>query len=95
MDMPLKPNILDDISKDVSSKSVIDSPFNQLTTSVAALDSGSTAAGKIHFSLGPRSNNARRRIGAATTHWDPSTDEYASDRLHYRSNGDRECKWRF
>ena len=93
MDMPLKPNILDDISKDVRSKSAIDSTFNRLITLIIALDSGSTAAGKVHFSIGPRSNNARRRIGAATTHWDTSTDKYASHGLHYRGNGDRECKW--
>ena len=44
MDMPLKPNILDDISKDVRSKPAIDSPFNRLVTSIVALDSGSTTA---------------------------------------------------
>ena len=30
MDMPLKPNILDDISKDVCSEIAIDSLFNRL-----------------------------------------------------------------
>ena len=44
MDMPLKPNILDDISKDVRSESAIDSPFNHLIDCIVALDSGSSTA---------------------------------------------------
>ena len=44
MDMPLKPNILDDISKDVRSRSANDSTFNRLMTCIVALDSGSTTA---------------------------------------------------
>ena len=93
MDMPLKPNILDDISKDVRSDTAIDSPFNRLIMCIVALDSGSSTARKIHFSLGSRSNNARRRIRAVTTHWDTATDKYASDRLYYRGHGNRKCKW--
>ena len=44
MDMPLKPNILDDISKDVRSESAIDSLFNRLIICIVALDSGSSTA---------------------------------------------------
>ena len=44
MDMPLKPNILDDISKDVRSQPAIDSPFSHLLIRTVALDSGSTTA---------------------------------------------------
>ena len=44
MDMPLKPNILDDISKDVCSEIEIDSPFDRLIICIVALDSGSSAA---------------------------------------------------
>ena len=44
MDMPLKPNILDDISKDVRSEPATDSPFNCLIKCIVALDSGSSTA---------------------------------------------------
>lgn len=44
MDMPLKPNILDDISKDVCSELPIDASFNRLIFCIVALDCGSSTA---------------------------------------------------
>ncbi len=43
MDMPLKPNILDDISKDVRFMLPPGSPFNRIIICIVALDSGSSA----------------------------------------------------
>ena len=55
MDMPLKPNILDDISKDVLSSSA---EFCSDTHVVLALDLSSSTAREIHISHRPRPNHA-------------------------------------
>ena len=57
MDMPLKPNILDDISKDVSFIVVCG---RQTPDKGLALDIRTTASREIHFSFRSRSDYAGR-----------------------------------
>lgn len=66
MEMPLKPNILDDISKDVS----ISCTWTYLAVLIGpALDLSPPSTPKIPITLRRRSHNAGRRVRAATIDW--------------------------
>lgn len=84
MEMPLKPNILEDISKDVSEDLCL---VRSCLTRQKALDICTAAKREVCVTDRAGSDNARGRIGALATGWCTTGDVNACYGMYCGSDG--------
>ena len=96
MDMPLKPNILDDLTKEVKYYNALLRMALILILATELYVSTTSAADLPRScSSGVDSNYVGRRVRPTAPNWEHAPEHAVMHRSHHCSPGNRERKWRF